>query len=94
VFGDIDGGARVGGFRLTAGVRGGIMDEDSFSPRRNGDDEGGANNARGPLVGLSYEEPRSRAISSSARPRLILGPSASEGRRRCGLSAEESKDEK
>lgn len=60
---------------------------------RNGDDEPGANVA-GLFVGLSYEEPRSRAISSSARPRLILGRSASEVKSRLGLEADESRDEK
>lgn len=50
-----------------------------------------------PLLGLSYEEPRRRAISSSARPRLILGRSASDVSNRLtpfGLIAEDSSDEK
>jgi hypothetical protein len=68
-----------------AGVKGGSIWEFSFLlPRliRNGDDEGGMKEERGALVGLSYEDPRRRAISSSARPRLILGRSASDVRSR------------
>ena len=56
VFGETDGGGRVGGFSLRAGVRGGNIWEVSFllfRPIRNGDDEGGINAVRGPLVGLS-----------------------------------------
>lgn len=48
------------------------------------------------LVGLNGEEPRSRAISSSARPLLILGLSASDVSRRAfwlGRMAEDSRDE-
>ena len=96
VLGETDGGGRVGGFSLMAGVKGGSIWYVSFlfiRPTRNGDDEGGMNEVRGPLVGLSYEDPRKRAISSSARPRFILGRSASEVSSRRDRMAEESREE-
>lgn len=91
--GETDGGGRTGGFSFTAGVKGGSICEVSVLLTRMGDDDGGAKRER-PFVGLSYEEPRSLAISSSARPRFILGWSASEVNKRCGRSADDSSDEK
>ena len=78
MLGETDGGGRTGGFSFTAGVRGGSICEVSFLElTRIGDDDAAAKSDLF-FVGLSYDEPRNLAISSSARPRLILGLSASE----------------
>ena len=75
----MDGGGLGGRLNLTPGVRGGSISE--LSKCRSGEDEisdgVGCLKKERPLVGLmSWEEERILAISSSARPRLILGLSA------------------
>lgn len=80
MFGETDGGGLGGGASLTAGVNGGSICPESWpAVWRRGDDDCGAKPLQDrPLEGLSYEEARNRAISSSARPRLMRGRSASE----------------
>lgn len=74
VLGEIDGGGFGGNLNLYAGVRGGSIAVESKG--RVGEEDGNEDATRGrerTLVGLiSRDEERMRAISSSARPRLIL----------------------
>jgi hypothetical protein len=71
VFGEAEAGGRAGRLNTTAGVSGPPI----LGFERNGDDMRPAllvGFMKGRvLVGESYDEPRMRAISSSARPRLI-----------------------
>ena len=99
MLGEIDAGGFAGSLNLTAGVRGGSINE--LSKWRSGEEDTSdcdCFSAARPLLGLrSWDEDRIRAISSSARPRLILGLSAvmsgSAGFAK-GRFAEESKEEK
>lgn len=65
---------RAGFLKTTAGVSGPRVVANSKG--LNGDEEGKLptlDNTGPALLGLSYEDPRMRAISSSARPRFRLG---------------------